>query len=263
MRDMPQSCTCIPTVCIIPFLIRQMSSSWSLSATQCSSRLTWKEGRQSTHPWQPTKLNGWNSMEWTGLHHHYANTISQVLSGRVGAIRQRDIRDLGMGCPFVSSGAGAFDSLGLMSRSAKRREQVWNNLHVTAPSKGAKLCTYHHWFGRPSNLRFEPYYELPMGISKLWALVQSRLGSHTLPIQQGSFARPALPPTFAGALFAIYELWAMSSIVCLITLISVTSRPNFLACSKMLRGACVCSCGTRTRSLSATVSWPCCKRPGH
>ena len=48
-----------------------------------------------------------------------------------------------MGSPFVSSGIGALDSLGFMSRSAKRREQVWEYLHVsprTAPSKGAKLC---------------------------------------------------------------------------------------------------------------------------
>ena len=87
-------------------------------------------------------------------------------------------------------------SLGFMSRSAKRREQVWEDLHVsprTAPSKGAELCTYHHWFGRPSNLRFEPYYDLPMDISKLRALLQFRLGSHTLPIEQGRFARQALP----------------------------------------------------------------------
>ena len=84
----------------------------------------------------------------------------------------KQFRDLNMGSPFVSSGIGALDSLGFLSRSAKRREQVWENLHVsprTAPSKGAKLCTYHQWFGRPSNLQFQPYYELPMGISKLRA----------------------------------------------------------------------------------------------
>ena len=153
-----------------------------------------------------------------------------------------------------------------MNRAAKRREQVWENLHVTprtGPSKGAKLCTYHHWSGQPSNLRFEPYYELPMGVSKLWALVQFGLGSHTLPIEQGRFARPAVRATFAGAPFAIHKLWAMSSIVCLIALISVTSGPNFLASSKMLRGACVCSCGTRTRSQSAVVALPCCRRLGH
>ena len=36
-----------------------------------------------------------------------------------------------------------------------------------------------------------------------------------------------------------------------------------LAVSKMLRGACVCSCGTGTRSLSAIVSLPCCRRLRH
>ena len=100
-----------------------------------------------------------------------------------------------MRSPSVSSGIGALDSLGFMSRSAKRREQVWESLNVspqTAPSKRAKLCAYHHWFARPSNLRFEPYYELPMGIRKLRALVQFRLGSHALPIEQGRFARPAV-----------------------------------------------------------------------
>ena len=110
----------------------------------------------------------------------------------------KQFRDLGMGSPFLSSGIGSLDSLGFMSRSAKRREQVWENLHVsprTAPSKGAKLCIYHHWFGRPSNLRFEPYYELPMGISKLRALVQFRLGSHILPIEQFCQASPPAPPS--------------------------------------------------------------------
>ena len=32
-------------------------------------------------------------------------------------------------------------------------------------------------------LRFEPYYELPMGISKLWALVQFRLGCRVIESQ--------------------------------------------------------------------------------
>ena len=32
-----------------------------------------------------------------------------------------------------------------------------------------------------------------MGINKLWALVQFRLGSHALPVEHGRFARPAVP----------------------------------------------------------------------
>ena len=49
-------------------------------------------------------------------------------------------RDLSMGSPFISSGIGALDSLGFMSGSAKRREQVWENLHVSprVPFQGGK-----------------------------------------------------------------------------------------------------------------------------
>ena len=99
----------------------------------------------------------------------------------------------------------------------------WHVSPRAAPSKGAKLCTYHHWFGRPNKSRCGPYYELPMSITRLWALrviysrrearndlcdfcckirltssnrkvsVQFRLGSHSLPVEQGRFVRPSLP----------------------------------------------------------------------
>ena len=152
-----------------------------------------------------------------------------------------------------------------MSRSAKRRGQVWEDLHVsprTAPSKGAKLCTYHHWFGRPSNLRFEPYYELPMGISKLRALVQFRLASHILPIEQGRFARPAVPrhlrrctvcdtQAVGDELHCVFDCPHFSDI-------RTTQFPGLFQ-----DAAGVCSCGTRTRSLSAIVSLPCCRRLRH
>ena len=103
---------------------------------------------------------------------------------------------LGMASPFVSSGIGALDSHGFMDRLAGARQRTWDGLHVSpraAPSKGAKLCTYHHWFGRPNKVHCEPYYELPMSITRLRALVQFRLGSHSLPVEQGRFVRPSLP----------------------------------------------------------------------
>ena len=178
----------------------------------------------------------------------------------------KQFRDLGMGSPFVSSGIGALDSLVFVSRSAKRREQVWENLHVsprTAPSKGAKPCANHHWFGRPSNLRCEPYYELPMGISKLRALVQFRLGCHALPIEQDRFARPAVPRHLRRC--TVCDTQAVGD-----ALHCVFDCPHFsdirAQCPGLFQdavGACVCSCGTRTRSLSATVSLPCCRRLRH
>ena len=94
---------------------------------------------------------------------------------------------------------------------------------------------------------------------------QTNLGQQQHLYRYYAPTSPGLPSraTFAGAQFAIHKLWVMSSLTCLIALISVTSAPNFLACSKMLRGACVCSCGTSTRSLSAIVSLPCCRRLRH
>ena len=44
-------------------------------------------------------------------------------------------------------GIGALDSHGFMDRLAGARQRTWDGLHVSpraAPSKGAKLCTYHH-----------------------------------------------------------------------------------------------------------------------
>ena len=57
----------------------------------------------------------------------------------------------------------------------------------------AKLCTYSAWFCRPSQLTFEPYYQVPMPISRLQWLMQFRMGSHSLPVEQGRLARPAIP----------------------------------------------------------------------
>ena len=108
------------------------------------------------------------------MHHHLpcANWAQGI---------DRQFASLGIASPFVSSGIGAraLDSHGLLSGMAQGRQRVWEGLHVsprTAPSKGAKLCTYHNWFGRPGKVRCEPYYELPMGIARLRALANAIQG---------------------------------------------------------------------------------------
>ena len=104
-------------------------------------------------------------------------------------------------------------------------------------------------------------YEWASTSSGLWC--SSDLVFILCPLSRAVLPGQPSCATFAGAQFAIHKLWALSFIVCLTALTSVTSGPNFLACSKMLRGACVCPCGTRTRSLSAIVSLPCCRRLSH
>lgn len=59
--------------------------------------------------------------------------------------------------------------------------------------EGANLCTFHHWFGRLSKICCEACHELPMSITRLQALVQSKVGSHTLPIEQGRVVKPGVP----------------------------------------------------------------------
>ena len=74
--------------------------------------------------------------------------------------------------------------------------RVWDGLHVsprTAPSRRAKLCTYFASFLRPSQLKTVPYFELLMPISRLQLLMQFRMGSHALPVEQGRLAEPAVP----------------------------------------------------------------------
>ena len=164
---------------------------------------------------------------------------------------------------IVQEEAGCLIALLQREQDSKAISRSGKNLRVSpsiAPSKGAKLCTYQHWFGRPSNLRFSPSmsFEWPSTSSGLWC-------SSDLVFMLCPLSRVVLPgqpscATFAGAQFAIHKLWALSSNVCWTALISVTPGPNFLACSKMLQGACVCPCGTMTRSLSAVVSLPCCRR---
>ena len=74
-------------------------------------------------------------------------------------------------------------------------KKVWGGLHDsprTASSKRAKICTYFAWLLRPSQLKTEPYFEIPMPISRLRLLMQFRMGSHALPVEQGRLARPAI-----------------------------------------------------------------------
>ena len=74
-----------------------------------------------------------------------------------------------------------------------QHRKAWDGLHVSprlAPSEG---CTYFAWFFRLRQLRFEPYLEIPMSISRLRLLMQFRMGSYSLLVEQGRLARPMVP----------------------------------------------------------------------
>ena len=103
---------------------------------------------------------------------------------------------LRMPSPFSSSSITCLNSLGFQANMEGQLKKIWGGLHVsprTAPSKEAKLCTYFAWFLRLTQLKSVPYFEIPMPISRLRLLMQFCMGSHALPVEQGRFARPAIP----------------------------------------------------------------------
>ena len=111
-----------------------------------------------------------------------------------GVMRQYSL--LGIASPFSSSAIVGLNAFKFQTSMQDRLRRVWDGCHVsprTAPSKGAKLCTYFAWFFHPSQLTFEPYYDIPMPISRLQLLLQFRMGSHSLPVERGRLARPAIP----------------------------------------------------------------------
>ncbi len=83
-----------------------------------------------------------------------------------------------------------------MSNMSDAYKRNWAGLHDcprTAYSARAKSCTYLRWFARPGKMPAEPFLELPISLFRLRRLMQSRLGSHDLPIEQGCMARPIVP----------------------------------------------------------------------
>ena len=101
-----------------------------------------------------------------------------------------------MASPFSSSGITCLNSLGFQADMEGQLKKVLGGLHVSpisAPSKRGKLCTYFAWFLRPSQSKTVPFFEIPIPISRLRLLIQSHMGSHALPVEQGRLARPAIP----------------------------------------------------------------------
>ncbi len=121
---------------------------------------------------------------------------NHVAIGQQGLIRCTKY-SLGMPSPFLGSAeVGAVDPHTFRRNMGDAYKKNSAGLHDSprmAPSARAKSCTYLRWFARPGKIPAEPYFELPISLSKLGGLVQFRLGSHDLPIEQGRMARPIVP----------------------------------------------------------------------
>ena len=101
-----------------------------------------------------------------------------------------------MASSFLGGRIQFVDAFGFQRAMLDRENEVWAGLHISprsAPSKKAKLCTYLRWFSRPERCSVEPYYDLPLSIKKLRSILDFRMGSHALPVEQGRLDRPAVP----------------------------------------------------------------------
>ncbi len=95
---------------------------------------------------------------------------------------QKQFASLGVPSPFSGGRIRNVDHLAFRKAMLARDMSVWEGLHISprgAPSRGAKLCTYLRWFARPDKVSTEPYYELPLPVTKLRSIFHFRVGAHS------------------------------------------------------------------------------------
>ena len=127
------------------------------------------------------------------LRDNILDAFAKPAAGNWAAQVIRQFRSLGLPAPFAHDGTVSIDKSSFRTKLAGKHHEVWQGLHVSprsAPSKGAKLCTYHRWFARIGPVS-EPYYHLPLSDRSLRRLFRFRLGAHSLPVEMGRRLRMA------------------------------------------------------------------------
>ncbi len=82
------------------------------------------------------------------------------------------------------------------------------------------VCMYLRWFARWHKANAEPYYEMPLLVTRLMSIVHFWVGAHSLPIEQGRSERQRCEDTCADAPSVPPMLSATSVILSVFTLIS-------------------------------------------
>ena len=121
------------------------------------------------------------------------DALAEPSSANWAAQVVKHVRSLGL--PVAHDGTVLIDKPSFRRHAAGKSHEVWQGLHASprsAPSKGAKLCTYHRWFARIGPVR-EPYFQLPISDRCMRRLFCFRLGpsAYALPIEMGRRLRMA------------------------------------------------------------------------
>ncbi len=132
-------------------------------------------------------------MDEGSLHPEILNDIIHDAFGNPGCCNwaagiQKQFASLGVPSPFLDGCICNVDHLSFRKAMLARDMSVWGGLHVSprgALSRGAKLCAYLRWFARPDRVNTEPYYELPLPVTKLRPMFRSRVGAQSLADRAG------------------------------------------------------------------------------
>ncbi len=138
---------------------------------------------------QPAKAYGDESVE------EHLLKMAHVRQGNYHwcMLTPQQFASLGVPSPFSGGRIRNVDHLAFRKAMLARDMSVWGGLHISprgAPSKGAKLCTCLRWFARPDRTSTEPYYELPLPVTKLRSIFHFCVGAHSLPVEQGRIQMP-------------------------------------------------------------------------
>ncbi len=95
---------------------------------------------------------------------------------------QKQYSSLGMTSPFSGGHFHSIDHLAFHKAMLVQDMSFWEGLSISpcgAPPPGAKLCTYLRWFARLDKVNTEPYYELPLPVTKLRSIVDFGVDPHS------------------------------------------------------------------------------------
>ena len=146
------------------------------------------------------------------------------------------------------------DKSSFRRHAAGKSHEVWQGLHASprsAPSKGAKLCTYHRWFARIGPVP-EQYFQLPISDRFMRRLFRFRPGAYPLPIEMGRRLRmarvarvcPLCPGMHVGdeRHYVLSALLLMTFVVASSTLFIIAMGPCNLPCGTCVRSTLLLAC---------------------
>ncbi len=165
--------------------------------------------------------------------------------------------------PFSDGRVRNVDHLTFRKAMLTRDRSVFEGLHISprdAPSRVAKHCTYLRWFAWPDKINIEPYYELPLPLTKLRLLrsiFHFRVGAHSLSIEQGGIEMPEVPRHLRRCTFCATNAIGDER-DCVFVVVPSLSRPPAAAC-RNVPGLSWChevSHVERNRSPFVLLCWP-------